>query len=50
MMRFGNISSATAVRMEDDDNAILRIPAIHNRRVYYNVRVEIPDKLWFFSF
>ena len=50
MMRFGTSSSATTVRMKDDDNAILRVPAVPNRRVYNIVHVEIPDKLRFFSF
>jgi len=50
MMRFGTGSSATTMCMKDDDNIILRVPAIPNRRVYYTLQVEIPDKLWFFSF
>ena len=50
MMWFGTCSSATIVRMQDDDNAILRAPAVPNRRVYYTVQVEIPDKLCIFSF
>jgi len=50
MMRVGTSRSATTVRMKDDDNVILWVPAVPNRRVYYTVQVEIPYKLWFFSF
>ena len=50
MMRFGTSSSVTTVPKKDDDNAMLRVPPIPNRRVYCTVQVEIPEKLWFSRF